>query len=42
MKLILEILNAQGFAADSTEDGEGAIKSAEKEVYDLILMDIEP
>ena len=41
MELILEILDGQGFIADSAENGEEAIDRAEKEIYDLILMDIE-
>ncbi|MDW7726964.1 MAG: response regulator [Candidatus Methanoperedens sp.] len=40
MKLALEILNAQGYTAHGVVDGEAAIKTAEIEVYDLILMDI--
>lgn len=40
MKLALEILNAQGYTAHGVVDGEAAIKTAETEVYDLILMDI--
>ncbi len=41
MELILEILDGQGFIVESAEDGEKAIKMAEKQVYDMILMDIE-
>lgn len=41
MELILEILNANGITAHEAIDGEEAVKKAEKEVYDLILMDIE-
>ncbi len=40
MELVIEILDALDFAADRAEDGEEAIRRAEKEVYDLILMDI--
>lgn len=40
MKLALEILNVQGYTAYGVVDGEAAIKTAETEVYDLILMDI--
>jgi CheY-like chemotaxis protein len=40
MKLALEILNAEGYTAHGVVDGEAAIKAAEKEVYDLILMAI--
>ncbi len=40
MELVLEILKTHGFIAYKTYDGAGAIKKAEKEVYDLILMDI--
>ncbi len=41
MELILEILDGQGFTVDSAEDGEKALRLAENEVYDLVLMDIE-
>jgi two-component system cell cycle response regulator DivK len=41
MELILEILNDEGFSVDCAEDGEKGIKMTEKEIYDLILMDIE-
>lgn len=40
LELVLEILDEQGFTADRAEDGEEAIKKTEKQVYDLILMDI--
>lgn len=39
-ELVLEILNSQGFSADEAKDGEEAIQKAEKNVYDLIIMDI--
>lgn len=41
MELMLEILNALGFIAHGEKDGKGAIKITEKEIYDLIIMDIE-
>ncbi len=41
MELVLEMLKAMGFAAEKAVNGEDAIKKTEKEVYDLILMDIE-
>jgi len=41
MELVLEILNSQGFIAQGAVSGEEAVKKAEKEVYDLIVMDIE-
>jgi two-component system cell cycle response regulator DivK len=41
MELIIEIVDSQGFEVDSAEDGEKALKMVEKNVYDLILMDIE-
>jgi two-component system cell cycle response regulator DivK len=40
MELVLEVLNAHGYAASGVVNGEEAIKKAEKEVYDMILMDI--
>lgn len=40
MKLVCEILTAQGFMVHRAKDGVEAIKMAEKEFYDLILMDI--
>lgn len=41
MELMLEILNAMGFVVHGEKDGKDAIKAAEKEIYDLIIMDIE-
>ncbi len=41
MELVFEILTAQGFTVHTSIDGEEAIRKIEKEVYDLILMDIE-
>ena len=41
MQFALEMLKAIGFAAEKAVNGEEAIKKTEKEVYDLILMDIE-
>ncbi len=40
MELMLELISSLGFSADYVENGEDAIKKAEKELYDLILMDI--
>ncbi len=40
MELMFELINSMGFTADCVENGEDAIRRAEKEVYDLILMDI--
>lgn len=39
-ELVLEILNAQGVSAEEAVDGTEAIKKAEKQVYELIIMDI--
>ncbi len=41
MELVLEILEAMGFNARGAEDGKQAIGMVEKELYDLIIMDIE-
>lgn len=41
MELVLDILDNMGFKADGAIDGAEAIKNAENEVYDLVLMDIE-
>lgn len=41
MELVVEILNALGFVSYGAIDGNEAIKMAEKELYDLIIMDIE-
>ncbi len=41
MELVLEILEAMGFDARGAEDGKQAIGMVEKELYDLIIMDIE-
>lgn len=40
LQLVLEILNGEGFNAHGAEDGVSAIKRVEKEIFDLILMDI--
>lgn len=40
MKLVLEILKEVGFSADEATTGKEAIEKTEKEIYDLILMDI--
>ncbi|MFA4935114.1 MAG: response regulator [Candidatus Methanoperedens sp.] len=40
MELVTELLNAQGFITDGAKDGEEAVQKAEKDVYDLIVMDI--
>ena len=41
MELVIEMLRGQEFIADEAIDGEDAIKKADTEAYDLILMDIE-
>ncbi len=41
MELVLEILLGRGFTVHEANDGEEAIKKAENDNYDLILMDIE-
>lgn len=41
LELVLEILKSQEFTADGTENGEEAINQTEKDVYDLIIMDVE-
>jgi len=41
MELVLEILESIGFSAYGARDGKEAVEMAEKETYDLILMDIE-
>lgn len=40
MKLAREMLNAQGFTVHEANNGMEAINMVEKELYDLILMDI--
>jgi CheY-like chemotaxis protein len=40
-ELVFEMLNAQGFVVHGAENGVEAIKKTEKELYYLILMDIE-
>lgn len=40
MRLMREILSIKGFTADEAEDGKIAIIKAEKEIYDLLLIDI--
>ncbi|MDD5473565.1 MAG: response regulator [Candidatus Methanoperedens sp.] len=40
MELVLEILNAKGFAAEGAMNGEDAVNKAEQETYDLIITDI--
>ncbi len=40
MELVVGILKAQGFSEDEAFDGTQAIRMAEKEIYDLIIMDI--
>lgn len=39
-ELVLEIVKALGFKADTAENGDEAIRKAKGESYDLILMDI--
>lgn len=41
MELVTELLNAQGFITDGAQDGEEAVRKAENETYNLIIMDIE-
>jgi CheY-like chemotaxis protein len=41
MELVIEILAARGFTVHEAINGEDAIKKAEAENYDLIIMDIE-
>ncbi len=41
MELVIELLSSKGFTVHTAIDGEEAIRKTEKEVYDLILMDIE-
>lgn len=41
MELVVEIARGMGFAVDRASDGKEAIGKAEKEVYDLIIMDIQ-
>lgn len=41
MELVIEILLARGFMVQEACNGEEAIKKADNEDYDLILMDIE-
>ena len=41
MELEFELLKAKGFLVEGVANGEEAIKKTEKELYDLILMDIE-
>ena len=41
MELVIEILKSLGFVVSGAINGEEAIKMADKEHYDLILMDIE-
>ncbi|MDD5473921.1 MAG: response regulator [Candidatus Methanoperedens sp.] len=40
LHLALEILDGEGFIAQGVEGGAEAIKKTEKEIYDLILMDV--
>ena len=41
MELFIDVLSSMGFTAHGAVDGEKAVKMAEEETYDLILMDIE-
>jgi len=41
MELVIEILTSQGFMVHTAIDGEEAIRKIEKDVYDMVLMDIE-
>ncbi|MFA4956605.1 MAG: response regulator [Candidatus Methanoperedens sp.] len=40
-ELELEIVESMGFCADGAEGGKKAVEMAQKETYDLIIMDIE-
>jgi len=40
MEFLIEILKSQGFDVDGANDGDEAIRKAQKEVYYLIIMDI--
>ncbi len=40
MELVTELLNAHGFITEGANDGEEAVRKADKEAYDLIIMDI--
>jgi CheY-like chemotaxis protein len=41
MELVIEILNGLGFISHEAINGEEAVKKADAELYDLIIMDIE-
>ncbi len=41
MELVSEILNAEGFKTEVASNGLEAIRMTDKELYDIILMDIE-
>lgn len=41
MELVVEMVNSCGFMVETAVSGEEAVKKTEKEVYDLIVMDIE-
>ncbi|MFA4956530.1 MAG: response regulator [Candidatus Methanoperedens sp.] len=41
MELELEIIEAIGYSVHGAEDGNKAVEMAQKETYDLIIMDIE-
>ncbi len=41
MELVVEMVTACGFTAETALNGEEAVKKAQIEVYDLIVMDIE-
>ena len=41
MELELEIVDSMGFRAHGAADGKKAVEMAQKETYDLIIMDIE-
>ena len=40
MELVLEILTSLGMDVDIANDGEEAVRKTEKEIYDIIFMDI--
>ena len=41
IEYVVEMLTTCGFTAETAVNGEDAVKIAENEVYDLIIMDIE-
>jgi len=41
MELELEIIDSMSFLAHGAADGEKAVEMAQKEIYDLVIMDID-